>query len=111
MPLELSLGEEPVFRFTYVAAFRPSCPRRPLHDSASPGRPDDRPIAKDCMPSRRADTISTAQGAELLARHDSDARTTDVVPLGLPPRSGVDAIKECHISSWLQDAGATTAKD
>src|SRR5262249_7152532 len=24
---------------------------------------------------------------------------------------GVDAIKECHISSWLQDAGATTAKD
>jgi hypothetical protein len=53
---------------TYVAAFRSVAARaRPLHHAA-------------CI-SRRANTILIAQGAELLGRYDSDARTTGVVPL------------------------------
>jgi hypothetical protein len=52
---------------TYVAAFRSVAARaRPLHHAA-------------CI-SRRANTILIAQGAELLGRYDSDARTTGVVP-------------------------------
>jgi hypothetical protein len=48
---------------TYVAAFRSVAARaRPLHHAA-------------CI-SRRANTILIAQGAELLGRYDSDARTT-----------------------------------
>jgi hypothetical protein len=43
-------------------------------------RPEHRPSV---YLSRRANTISIAQGAELLARYGSDARTTGVVPLEL----------------------------
>jgi hypothetical protein len=51
--------------------------------------------------SRRADTISTVQGAELLARYDSDARTTGVVPLELGQIAGTEkylrGVKECRV--------------
>ena len=62
--------EEPVLRFTSVAAFPCDAARAPpLHYAT-------------CL-SRRADIILIAHGAELLARDVSDARTTGVVPLKL----------------------------
>jgi hypothetical protein len=65
MPFELSSGRG--IR-TSLAAFRSvAAPARSLHYA-------------ECL-SRRSDTISIAQRAELLARDGSDVRTTGVVPL------------------------------
>jgi hypothetical protein len=64
MPLELSPGvEEPV----------PNVCRRARCVS---GAPEHRPTVKGLCLFRRADTISIAQDAQLLARYGSDARTT-----------------------------------
>ena len=57
MPLELSSG-----------------PNRPPSVNGAARKPTH--SEKDYVPSRRADTILIAKGAELLARDGSDARTT-----------------------------------
>jgi hypothetical protein len=76
---------------TYVAAFRSGAARaRPLNYAA-------------CL-SRRANTILIAQGAELLGRYDSDARTTGVVPLDncqghRPPSFGPGTVTPSQLSA------------
>ena len=78
MPLELSSG-----------------PNRPPSVNGAARKPTH--SEKDYVPSRRADTISTAEGAELLARDGSDARTSascgDVVARLLGVSLKVDAEK------------------
>jgi len=50
----------------------------------------------------------------LLARYNSDARTTDVVPLELGNcwhRKYLRGVKECRIPHWLQDEETSTARN